>query len=48
MTQIPVRIVSNNAGGQQGIWLYAQANIVSQSYGNILIFQPSAIGQLLN
>lgn len=46
--QIPVRIVSNNTGGQQGIWLYAQANITPQSYGNTLIFQPSAIGQLLN
>jgi hypothetical protein len=48
INQIPVRIVSNNTGGQQGIWLYAQANITPQSYGNTLIFQPSAIGQLLN
>jgi hypothetical protein len=48
MTQIPVRIVTNNTGGQQGIWLYAQANITPRYYGNTLIFQPSAIGQLLN
>lgn len=45
--QIPVRIISNNTGGQQGIWLYAQADVITQTYGNTLIFQPSAIGQLL-
>lgn len=46
--QIPVRIISNNVGGTQGIWLYAQNNITSKQFGNTLIFQPSAIGQLLN